>query len=166
MYILFMFQEFHVKLGGAKEKNYADAMRCVKEKVDLQKLGVNIKHIRRIRNGDTLLETKDGKETEEPEKLKTAIINAGEDSAKTLSKETRKTQILVKDLKEDASTESVVKVLQREIKAETESIRVRGFKEGHRGMQSALVYVSQVQAAKLLAEVGVRIKMDWVTCRL
>lgn len=71
------------------------------EKVDPQKLAVIIKHIKRARNGDILLETRTG--TGEPEKLKTAIVEAGEGLAKVLSKETRRVLMLVKDLEEDVS---------------------------------------------------------------
>lgn len=120
----------------AKGKNYADAVRCVKEKVDLQKLGVSIKHIR-TKNGDILLETKAG--TGEAEKLKAAIVEAEEGWAKVLSKETRRILNLVRDLEEDALAKSIVKALQRNTKAEADSIKVRSMNRGRKGTQSALV---------------------------
>lgn len=60
---------------------------------------MNIKRIRITKNRDILLKMKPG--TEEAEKLKTVIVDAGEGSVKVRSKETRRA-CLVKDLEEDA----------------------------------------------------------------
>lgn len=55
----------------AKGKDYADVVRCVKEKVDPQKLGVSIKHIWWTNNADVLLKTK--ARIGEAEELKAAL---------------------------------------------------------------------------------------------
>lgn len=59
--------EKDVRFDFFTRRNYADAVRCVKKKVDPQKLGVDIKNIRRTQNGDILLETKENRRSGETE---------------------------------------------------------------------------------------------------
>lgn len=57
------------------------------------------------------------------------------------------------------------RALQREMKTGADSITVKSLGRDRGGTQSALAYISETQAAKLLTEGG-RVKVGWVICIL
>lgn len=146
-----------VKSGDTK---YADLLKTVKEKVDLTRVGVQVKSIRKTRKGDLLLEVKGDRQ--DAGALKEAIHKTVDNKVSLINKETT---IHVLDIGAALTKDEVESAIKMSVgNREAQSIRIKSMRPSRDGNQIATVQTSRV-ARNVLLKLG-RVKIGWVGCRI
>lgn len=146
----------------APESSYAEILKNMKTKIDPEEVGVNIKYIRRTREGDLLVELAKGEG--QAKKLENAIKNSlGDDlQVKTLSE---KHLLEIKDMEESTTAEDIIKGLTTVVGvSEREHIKVHNIRVSYSGTKQAIVQISARAAA--IINKKERVKISWINCRV
>lgn len=146
-----------VKMNG---KSYAELLKTVKNSINPRELGVDIKDIKKTRNGDLLL-----------------TVENGHNKAETLKKEMRRklpeattsllvnTKVLhVKDIDQVTTVEEIREAVCGEIVIKPETFDVRALRPAYGNRQNATIIMPDEDAEKLLA-LG-KIKIGWTNCKI
>ncbi|KAJ8932749.1 hypothetical protein NQ314_014449 [Rhamnusium bicolor] len=142
-------------------KTYAELLRSVKTNVDIAKVGVTIKSLKKTEKGDLLLEVAGGKD-----KVKTL--------KDTIIAKTKDTEVFVKsndatlhitDIDADINEEELKKeIVKSGAGVSEEQLSVISLRPNRSGNQTATVKMRKDIAAELVKR-G-KIKIGWVLCRL
>lgn len=146
-----------VKMQG---KTYADLLRTVREKVNPSEIGVEVSEVRRARNGELLVQVRNGADKVETlkreitEKLPTAVAD----------KVVIKKVLHIKGLDEVTTREEVAAAISKEISAGIDTFEVRPLRPAFGNKQNCTVIVSAAAADKLIEKR--KIKLGWTVCRI
>lgn len=142
----------------AEGKTYAELLKEVKKEVDISKIGVGIKKIRKTGKGDLTLTVEGGKV--EANVLSQEIKNKLENLDVTTRSNATTVYIMGMDI---TTTKNDVKVaLTRETKVEEREIEIKAIRPGKYEDSTAIVELPR-EVARTLINVGT-IKVGWVKC--
>lgn len=142
-------------------KQYADVLRTIKSNVDIDRVGVKIKTIKKTYNGDIMLEVQGGKA--KAEALMQEIQNKN-DSTRVTIKSTEDT-LLITDIDGDVQADDVRKAIIERIEiARAEEVKILSLKPNQFGAQTAAVSLRKDVARELLKAGTIRI--GWAPCRI
>lgn len=143
-----------------EKMEYAELLKTVKEKVDIDRLGVRVKTIRKSTAGDLILEV-DG-DRQKAAALKEVIGRKTEQEVRLIN---NLVTLHVLDLDATNTTSTVENVVKNLIGLkEPQLVRVKSLRPTRDGNQIATLQVCK-QDAKYLMGLG-RIRIGWVNCRL
>lgn len=143
------------------EKSYADLLKTIKKNVDIDKIGVNVKNIRKTTQGDLLLEVSGG--NGKANSLKDAI----KDKVKNIEVKMRKQEKVFHILGIDAATsiEEVEEALTNAIEPiKEDQPKVLSLRPNRGGGKSATVSARKDVATDLIRR-G-RIRIGWLNCKI
>lgn len=146
-----------VKMEG---KTYADLLRTVKKEVSPDDIGVNIKTVRKTKNGELLLTVPHG--VGAAEVLKAEIMRKVPGAVPTFLN--KKKTLHIRDLDEITTVEDVRKSITDTIKVDAEDLNIRAIRPTMSGRQNVTVILPAVKADELIDK-G-RIKIGWVNCKI
>nr|XP_023028558.1 uncharacterized protein LOC111516646 [Leptinotarsa decemlineata] len=153
-----MTEKIVIKMEG---KNYAEALREMKQNTNISRTGAQIKNIKKTARGDILLELKGGKE--EAIALKD-IIEQVNPSTKVEMTNREKT-LHIADIEPDMGEADVKKAVMRAVDGITEKdINIVFMKLNNFGNQNAMISVNRWVALELTRLGTVRV--GWVPCRV
>ncbi|CAH1110905.1 unnamed protein product [Psylliodes chrysocephalus] len=143
-------------------KSYADMLRDIKNKVNVNNMGLNIRNIKKTAKGDLMFELEGGKN--EANILKDEIqkkVNATE-----IRVHKQETLIHINDLDAITQAEEILESIARVIGPENKKfVTVKSLRPNRNGGQAATVAVQGKDLAKRITHDG-RIKIGWINCRL
>lgn len=146
-----------VKSGNT---SYADLLKTVKDKVDLDEVDIQIKTIKKTREGDLLLEVSGDKQ--KAGALKEAINRKIENKVSLINNEFT---LHVLDIDAALTKEEVETTIKDSVgNRDAHTIRVKSMRPSRDGNQIATVHASRT-AGNALVQKG-RIKIGWVGCRI
>lgn len=142
------------------EATYADLLKNVKNSVDIRKVGVQVKAIKKTIKGDLLLEVEGGRK--KADDLKQAIREKLDNEVRISS---NVTVLHILDI-DAATTTGEVEEAIKEIINNRDGIliKVKSIRPCRNGNQIATVQMSKPDA-QILVKIG-RIKVGWVNCRV
>ncbi|KAK9711064.1 hypothetical protein QE152_g25679 [Popillia japonica] len=141
-----------VKSGNTK---YADLLKSVKNCVNLEKVGVQVKTIRKTKDGDLLLEVRGDRQ--KAGVLKDAICKKMDNKVSLITSETT---IHVLDVDADLTKEDVENAIRISVgNRSAHTVRVSSMRPTRDGNQAATVQVSKA-AGNILVSRG-KIKIGW-----
>lgn len=149
-----------LSIKPGENMSYAQVLRSIKEKVQPEEAGAEIKSIRQTKDGQVLLEL--GRKTENPEQFGAVLTSILGDMASVRCLIPR-TSVEIRDLDCLTDKEDVEQALKRDI-AEIGEMRVTITPPDAREQRLAIVQLGEKAAAALLKQ-G-RIKIGWVFCRI
>lgn len=139
---------------------YADLLKTVKDKVDLTKVGVQVKTIKKTREGDLLLEVRGDRQ--KADALREAINIKTGNKVSLINNETI---IHVLDIDAALTKEEVERTIRDSLDSRgAQTIRVTSMRPSRDGNQIATVRTSRATGSILMKK-G-RIKIGWVGCRI
>ncbi|KAJ8977860.1 hypothetical protein NQ317_004768 [Molorchus minor] len=142
-------------------KSYADLLRTVKRNVDIAKVGVTIRSLKKTEKGDLLLEIAGG--TEKAKILKEEIKSKTKDMEVIVK--SNDATVHITDIDADLDEEDLKdEIIKNGIGIAKEQLRVLSLRPNRNGNQTATVQMRKDAAAELVAR-G-KIKIGWVNCRL
>nr|CAH7745932.1 unnamed protein product [Callosobruchus chinensis] len=147
-----------IKVG---ERNYADLLREVKQKVDVEKIGVNVKSLRKTGSGDIMMTLEGGKDMANTlqKEIKDKIAGANTTTWKN------ERVIHITDLDVLITEEDLQAELRKALGVDNNNVfRVSGLRPTKDGNQAATIIVDRNLGAELLRK-G-RLKVGLVQCRL
>lgn len=146
----------------APNLSYAEVIKEMKEKIKPEEVGVNIRNIRRTRDGDLLIQMEKG--TGQAEKLENAIRQSLGEKVQVKTLEDKVT-LELKDMEETTVAKDIVQGLMRVTKTEDPlDIKVKKIRSAYGGTKQALVEIPSHLAITILKETRVRI--GWVMCKV
>lgn len=148
-----------ISIKPGANKSYSEVLKDIKDRIDPDKIGAEIRAIRQTRDGQVLMEL--GR-TADAEKLSAALVTALGTSG-TVRSLVPKISVEIRDLDCLTEKEDVEKALKRDFQ-ETGELKVVITKTNAREQRMAIVEMGEKVAASLLKQ-G-RIKIGWVSCRV
>ncbi|CAH1107167.1 unnamed protein product [Psylliodes chrysocephalus] len=142
------------------EQTYAELLKTVKQKINPDDLGVQVKEIKKTRNGDLLLTVENGFD-------KTEILEKKikEELPQTKTSLLLNKKILhIRDLDETITIEEIREAIASQINVNPGSFEVRALRPSHSGLQNATVVITEEGANKLNRER--KLKVGWTQCRI
>lgn len=130
-----------------KDLSYAELLRSIKSAVNPDKLGVEIKDIKKSRNNDLIISIQNGKN--KAESLKKEIREKLPTVKTTLL--TSKKVLHIKNMDELTTEAEIKKTVADVIKISEESIEVRALRPAYGGKQNATLIVDDVTGNNLIA---------------
>lgn len=142
------------------DSTYAELLKSVKSKVDIAKVGVQVKTIRKTAKGDLLLEVQGG--MQKADRLKEAIKK---DVGKDVKITNNEVTIHIYDIDATTSQEEVEEAVVREVgHGEAHTVKVKSMRPSWDGNQIATVLASKFIANRMILAKVIRI--GWVNCRV
>lgn len=152
-----------ILIAATGDKSYADILRLMKTKPELNEAGACVRKIRKTAKGELLLQLKQ-QTSEEAKKIKEAMERVLEETATVKSLCQRKS-IECRDLDEITSQEDIISSIKEHIPGigtvQKEDIKMRTRSDG---TQTATITMAAVDANRML-EVG-HLRVGWVRCRI
>lgn len=146
-----------VKVDG---KSYADLLKTIKQKVNPSEIGVDVKDIRKTRNGDLLLTVQNG--SDKAEVLKREIKEKLPEA--TTSELIDKKVLHIKGLDEVVTIQEITDVISKELSVQPESFKVTALRPAYGDKQNVTVIIPTINAEKLIQME--KIKIGWTRCRI
>lgn len=147
-----------------KDQSYAELLKSVKAAVNPKDIGVEIKDIKKTKNGELLLTVRNGasKAAELNKAIKEKIPEAN--TSLFLNKKV----IHIKDLDEVTTKEQIKESLSNYIAVKMEDIEVRALRPAYGGKQNVTVVMSENDAANLMNKKNKwgKILISWSWCRV
>lgn len=151
-----------VTIRVAEGLSYAEALRRMKNEVNLQNASVVVDRIRRTKAGDLLVRL--GKGVGQAERLGSALAPVLGQQANVRVVTTTCT-LKIRDLDEITEAEEITETLAKNVDKTTPSdFTVRAIRQSYSGTRLAVV-TTPAQYADTLVRMG-RIRIGWVTCRV
>lgn len=142
-------------------KTFAELLRDVKDSVDIEKMGVQIKTIKKTAKGDLFLKVVG--EEENANKLTAAVQEKVKD-VRVISAQKERTLIIL-DIDAITSQEEVLTALRTRLAIPPEEhITLKGLRVNRAGNKAATIVLRKETADKL-KKIG-RIRIGWVNCRI
>lgn len=143
----------------AQGLSYAELLKNVKEKVDIDKEGIDVKKIKKTNKGDLLLEVR-GKDSASKlqQSIKSTMGNA------ELIHKTRETVLHIFDIDADITEEQLKTDIRKNIRATDDNLQVISLRSTKWGSQVAIIKLKK-EPAEALIKKG-EIKIGWVKCKI
>ncbi|KAJ8963586.1 hypothetical protein NQ314_005534 [Rhamnusium bicolor] len=141
-------------------KSYADLLRTIKQKVNPSEIGVDVKDIRKTRNGDLLLTVQNG--SDKAEVLKREIK---EKFPEAITSELIDKKVLhIKGLDEVATVQEIIEEISKVLAIQPETFKVTALRPAYGNKQNVTVIIPTTNAEKLIQME--KIKIGWMRCRV
>ncbi|CAH1110425.1 unnamed protein product [Psylliodes chrysocephalus] len=147
-------------------KDYANALKSIKETVNLDRIGVQIKNISKTARGDVLMEIPGGKQ--KAQALKGAIEKENNESKVEIRRDTSIIYIYIyisdieADIEEDNVKYEIINNVRKPLDGEIHiEVKIRTNRNGN---QNAMVILDR-DAAREIIRMG-SIKIGWMSCRV
>ncbi|CAH1107108.1 unnamed protein product [Psylliodes chrysocephalus] len=139
-------------------KDYASALRSIRETVNLERIGVKVKNIRKTAQGDVMLEVLGGKE--KAQAFKGAIEKENDGSKVEIRRDT--STIYISDIEADITEEDIRQVIIGNCRKIEGEIQIK-MRENRNGNQNAMITIDRDAARNILRRET--LKIGWMSCR-
>lgn len=143
----------------ARGQTYAELLRRVKNSIDVEQTGINVKKAKKTNNGDLMLEVVN---SEEVKKLKNAIISTLGDE--TAVQEPNEVTVHIADIDADIDEAELREAIIKNNNNIGKDLQVVSLKELKSGYKTATIKIHK-DAAEEITQRG-RIKIGWNLCRI
>lgn len=141
-------------------RNYAEALKEIKDSVNIDKIGVQVRTIKRNNKGDIVMEVKGGRNRAEA--LKEAIM---ENSKRQVVMANNASILYISDIDADVGTSDIKKaILEADNRFKEDDVRSISTRPSRNGNLNATVSLSKF-ACRELARMG-SVKIGWVFCKV
>lgn len=142
-------------------RSYADVVSELKSNIKPTDIGIEVRSIRKTRNGEVHLQITESKAGGKASFMETA---ARIPTAKGVTQLIKRKGVVIEDVEEDVSAETLVDRLGEALNVNTDDIKLNEFRRAHWGTKSATAYLP-VAAAESLIDMG-RLTVGWTKCRI
>lgn len=148
-----------IKAGG---KQYADILRTVKNSINIDQAGINVKTIKKTMRGDVMMEVKGGKE--KAEALRQEILKKNEGTRVEITNQNG--TVYVTGIDGDVTKNEIVQAIKDNVggAVDASDIEVVSIRPTQYGRQNATVVIKTEWIKKLCAKETIRI--GWTPCRI
>ncbi|CAH1107715.1 unnamed protein product [Psylliodes chrysocephalus] len=141
-------------------KSYGDILRTMRQTVDPANIGVNVRDIKKTRNGELLLTVEEGSKKVEELKREIEEKNPQMTTSVLISKKV----LHIRDLDEVTTEDEIRKAICEVTSAKPESFEIKALRPANRNKQNVTVIISEGDAYQLLT--AGKIKIGWPNCRV
>ncbi|KAK9695523.1 Zinc knuckle [Popillia japonica] len=152
-------QQLEKMVIRSEGKQYADILRTIKSSVDIDKVGMKIKSIKKTIKGDVMLEIQGG--ADKAEALKRGILNKSQGTR--VEMKNKEETFYVTGIDGDVDRQEIENVLRQNVSGSNgEDIRIVSIRPNQHGNQNATVTARTGTAKELLKKA--KIKIGWTMC--
>lgn len=152
-------QQLEKMVIRSEGKQYADILRTIKSSVDIDKVGIKIKSIKKTTKGDVMLEIQGG--ADKAEALKRGILNKSQGTR--VEMKNKEETFYVTGIDGDVDRQEIENVLRQNVSGSNgEDIRIVSIRPNQHGNQNATVTARTGTAKELLKKA--KIKIGWTMC--